>query len=283
MVGLWGHGVSPYRDANRASETVKRVLSRHPDWWFAYTDAVAERVAGFGFPSERITSVRNATDTRQLADQVADVTPADLEAARRGLGLQNRRVGLFIGALIPEKQLEFVVSAGDEIRAALPDFELVITGAGELEAWVADQAARRPWLYFAGQRFGPELAALMRLSTFLAVPSWVGLVITDAFAAGTPLFASVSAEHPPEIDYLRHRENGLLIDDGGDPHRYAEAVVAALTEEALVDRLRAGCRADAQRYSIEDMAGRFAEGIVSALEAGPRRGSGRRTPSGEAT
>lgn len=274
MVGLWGHGVSPYRDANRASEAVKRVASREPDWWFAYTDGVVDRVRGFGFPAERITSVRNAIDTRRLADEVVNVTGADIEAARGNLALQGKCVGLFVGALVPEKQLSFVVAAGEAVRAELPDFELVIAGAGPLTGWVEDQAARHPWLFFAGQRFGPDLAALMSLSTFLFVPAWVGLVITDSFAAGTPLFASASAEHPPEIDYLRHRENGLLIEDGGDPRRYAAAVVAALTDHQLLDRLVAGCRADAQLYSVDNMVNRFADGISSVLSAGPRRRRG---------
>ena len=277
MVGLWGHGVSPYHDANRASEAVKRIVSREPDWWFAYTDGVVDRVRGFGFPADRITSVRNAIDTRLLADEVASVTEPQLEAVRGSLGLQGKCVGLFVGALIPEKRLSFVVAAGEAVKAELPDFELVIAGAGPLEGWVEDQAARHPWLFFAGQRFGPDLAALMRLSTLLFVPAWVGLVITDSFAAGTPLIASASAEHPPEIYYLRHRENGLLVEDGGDPRRYAEAVVAALEDQQLLDRMVAGCRVDTQLYSVEDMARRFADGVSSALSVGPRRRR-RRTP-----
>ena len=275
MVGLWGHGTSRHRDASRASEAVKRILSRKPDWWFAYTDGVAALVREFGFPTDRITSVRNAIDTRRLSDEVANVTEPELEALRGDLGLEGKRVGLFVGALVPEKHLDFVVTAGEAVRAELPDFELVIAGAGPLEGWVEQQAARHPWLSFAGQRFGPDLAALMRLSTFLFVPAWVGLVITDSFAAGKPLLASASAEHPPEIDYLRHRENGLLIEDDGDPLRHAAAVVAAIEDQELLDRMVAGCRTDAQLYSAENMARRFADGISSALSAGPRRRRGR--------
>jgi hypothetical protein len=73
-VGFWGHGTSPYRDAHRAGEAVKRLVSAQPDWWFAYTDGVVDRVMAFGFPRDRITSVRNATDTSALAAEVEGVS-----------------------------------------------------------------------------------------------------------------------------------------------------------------------------------------------------------------
>ena len=282
MVGLWGHGNSPYRDANRASEAVKRAVSGQPDWWFAYTDGVAERVAGFGFPADRITSVRNAIDVRRLAAEVAAVPTDEVQRVREQLGLRGRSVGLFIGALVPEKRLDFLLAAGTAIHAAHPDFELVIAGDGTLRTWVAEQARAHAWLHYAGQLFGPDLAALLKVATVLMIPHWVGLVVTDSFAAATPLVVSRAAAHGPEIEYLRHNENGLWIDDGGDPRRYAQALVAALDEPGLLERLAQGCREDASRYGTEDMAARFAEGVASALAAGPRRRRGR-TPDWRAS
>jgi glycosyltransferase involved in cell wall biosynthesis len=111
----------------------------------------------------------------------------------------------------------------------------------------------------------------MKLSSFLLVPAWVGLVVTDSFAAGRPLFTSRSAMHPPEVEYVDHGRNGLLIDDGGDPRRYAAGVVAALQKPGLLDELQRGSRGDADRYGIEDMTVRFADGIEDALASGRRR------------
>jgi len=277
MVGLWGHGVSPYRDANQASEAVKRIASREPDWWFAYTDGVAERVRGFGFPADRITSVRNAIDVRRLEAEVAAVPTEEVERVREHLGLRGRSVGLFVGALVPEKRLDFLLAAGASIHAVHPEFELVIAGDGTLRTWVAEQARAHPWLHYAGQRFGPDLAALLKVATVLMIPHWVGLVVTDSFAAATPLAVSQAAAHGPEVEYLRHRENSLWINDGGDPRRYAQELVAAMEEPGLLERLAQGCREDACRYGTEDMAARFAQGVASALAAGPR-GERRRTP-----
>jgi glycosyltransferase involved in cell wall biosynthesis len=270
LVGFWGHGTSPYRDAHRIGEAVKRWVSGQPDWWFAYTDGVVDRVSAFGFPRDRITSVRNATDTRALAAEVEGLADEEVERLRGELGVGRGPVGLFVGALVPEKKLEFLVQAGEAIRRAVPEFELVIAGDGAMQGWVSQRVADRPWLHYAGQRFGRELAALLRLSSFLMVPAWVGLVVTDSFAAGRPLFASRSEAHGPEIEYVVHGVNGLLIDDGHDPRCGTRPGSSQHCRSRGCWAQQRGCRAEADRYGVEDMAVRFADGIEEALATGRR-------------
>jgi glycosyltransferase involved in cell wall biosynthesis len=271
LIAFWGHGRSPYPDAIPLSESVKRWASRQPDWWFAYTDGVVDVVAGFGFPRDRITSVQNSTDTRRMAAQVAAVS-ADVIALRRELGITTEGpVGLFVGALVPEKRLDYLLTAADRIRAQVPDFELVVVGEGPLAGWLAEQAGSRPWLHHLGKRFGDGLAPVLAAASVLLVPQWVGLVITDALAAGRPLIASAAAAHGPEIAYLRSGRNGLLVDDAGDPGRYAAAVVEVLTDPDGLQRLQAACVADAAAFGLEAMATRFADGVERALAVGRRR------------
>jgi glycosyltransferase involved in cell wall biosynthesis len=271
-VALWGHGDDPHPNPSMAAERFKQLYSTQPDWWFAYTFGVADLVEAFGFPGERITDVNNSTDTQQLATAVGAVSDDQVQRLRDAHGIRGGQVGLYAGALVPEKRLDHLVQAADVVRDASPAFELVLVGDGPLALWVQEQASRRPWMHYLGQRFDDDLAKVMRLSTFLMVPTWVGLVIVDGFAAGLPLIARASAAHGPEIDYLRQDENGRLVDDGGDPRRYAEGVLAVLQDPRLLDRMRAGCRADAIRMGTDEMARRFADGIEAAIAAPRRRG-----------
>jgi L-malate glycosyltransferase len=98
----------------------------------------------------------------------------------------------------------------------------------------------------------------------------VGLGVIDSIVAGTPLITSADSAHGPEIAYLRDGENGRLVTGGGDPMRYAEAVLEVLGDPALHRRLVAGCADDAGRYTIGAMIDRFAGGVRLALAA-PRR------------
>jgi hypothetical protein len=50
-----------------------------------------------------------------------------------------------------------------------------------------------------------------------------------------------------------------------DPEEYAAAVTDLLSDDARLQRLRAGCRAAANVYTLEAMVDRFAGGVVEAL------------------
>ncbi len=270
-VAFWGHGRSPYPDASQLSEGVKRWVSTQPDWWFAYTDGVVERVADLGFPRERITSLHNSTDTRRMRAWVDAISRSDVDRFREERGINGEHVGLFVGALVPEKRLDVLLEAADQIAASVPSFALVLAGDGPLKDWLQEQTLTRPWLHPIGQCFDRDLAVALKLSSVLLIPAWVGLVITDGFAAGRPVITSRAAPHPPEVDYLRHGKNGLLVDDGGDAQAYARAVVETLEHPTLLEELQAACFEDASSYSIEDMASRCAAGILEALAAERRR------------
>lgn len=269
-VAFWGHGRNRDPDANALGEAAKRWVSKEPDWWFAYTDGVADLVEELGFPRQRITPLRNSTDTRRLRGLADQIRATEVERFRQDRGIRGAPVGLFVGALVPEKRLDFLIEAADAIAASVPGFALIVAGDGPLKPWLDEQARTRPWLHPVGQCFERDLAVVMKLASFLLIPAWVGLVITDGFAAGRPIITSRAAPHPPEVEYLRHGENGLLIDDGGDPEAYARAVVETIQQPGLLGQLQRACTEDSRRYSVEDMVERCASGVLSALAAGYR-------------
>jgi glycosyltransferase involved in cell wall biosynthesis len=71
--------------------------------------------------------------------------------------------------------------------------------------------------------------------------------------------------HSPEISYLEDGVNGLMT--ANDLQIYVDACVRLLQDPVELDRLRAGCAASAREYTVENMAQRFADGIVRSLEA----------------
>jgi glycosyltransferase involved in cell wall biosynthesis len=83
----------------------------------------------------------------------------------------------------------------------------------------------------------------------------------DSFALRTPLVTTHWPLHSPEFEYLQDGRNSLIV--AGDPEGYAEGVVRALSDPALLERLRQGCVADADRYTIEGMSRRFADGVLA--------------------
>lgn len=266
LFALWGHGKNFQADAaSTLGEAVKRFLSRHVHWWFAYNDLSAAVVEELGFPRERITSVQNAIDTRALRGLVDATIADDLDDLRARHRITGRHVCIFLGSMYTQKRLPYLIEACDHIRARVEDFELVLLGGGPDRDIVTTAAASRPWMHDVGPRFGADKAKYLRLAELMLVPGLIGLTILDAFAAGLPVVTVADAYHSPEIAYLDERRNGEMLPAGTTPVEYAEAVVDLLADDARRERMAAACRQDSERYTIEEMAARFASGIEQAL------------------
>lgn len=147
----------------------------------------------------------------------------------------------------------------------MPDFELLVIGAGPQEGLVAAAARERPWLHVAGPLFGRDKVAAMSLGRCLALPGLVGLAILDGFALGLPLVTCDVPSHSDEVHYLEDGVNGIMVREAGDPSAYAAALARLMTDDALLARLRERCATAAERYTVEAMVANFANGVLGAL------------------
>lgn len=264
-MAYWGHGRSMQADPAQPGERFKRLLLKRADWWFAYNDGAADYVAAQGYPRERITTVQNAVDTRQLQHWLAAVTPAEQQALRASLGWpDDAQVGLFCGSLYADKRVRMLIEQGDRLHAALPRFRLLVIGGGPEEAALRALAATRPWVHFTGPLFGAAQAAYLSIAHLWLNPGLVGLGALQAFCAGLPMLIQDLRISSPERSYIAHDVNALVLPDDADA--YGDAVITLLRDDARRARLRQGALASAQRYSIETMVHNFTTGVTQCLD-----------------
>ncbi|MFZ5576455.1 MAG: glycosyltransferase family 4 protein [Pseudomonadota bacterium] len=272
-LAFWGHGANLQSDRPEGvKERFKRWTTRKVDWWFAYTDMSAALVRAAGFPDTRITVLNNAVDTSELRRQHRSVGPDEARALRDTLGFGDGPVGIFVGSLYADKRLDFIFSAAEQIRRAVPDFQLLVVGDGPERDAVRAWCDARTWASWTGARFGREKAACLKLSDIMLNPAALGLGILDAFACGVPIVTVDSGKHGPEAAYLIPGTNGLMTID--DLDTYVHACVSLLSNPVRLDALREGCAASAEEYTIEHMAQRFADGIERCLNAPRYSGRG---------
>jgi glycosyltransferase involved in cell wall biosynthesis len=184
------------------------------------------------------------------------------------LNLSSARVGIFLGSLHKHKRLEFLVKAADQIRAAIPNFVLLVVGDGPEFNYVLGESASRPWLKLTGSKWGNDKAACLAVSDLMLNPGLVGLNILDSFAAKVPLVTTDCSLHSPEIAYLGPT-NGVMTEN--TVACYSKTCVELLSGDGEISRLREGCAAAAKLYSMDNMVERFTDGIVAALAKPARR------------
>lgn len=265
-VAYWGHGRDHQSTQDSTGEKFRRRSLHWADWWFAYTEGAAEYVAEQGFDRNRITSVVNAVDTRELREQVASVSVGEQEATLAELGLAQDGLRLiYCGSLYGNKRLDLMLPAVDALHDRFATMQLIVIGGGPLADEVGRFAAGRPWARYVGPQFGRRKAVLLSLAHVWFNPGVVGLGILDAFSAGLPLVTTDLALHGPEIEYVEHGYNGLVV--APNVSALVQALGELLQSPKRLAALRSGAQTSATNYSIESMVENFSQGILSWLKS----------------
>ena len=264
-VAMWGQGRSYSTSQSTLEASIKQWLTRRSDWFFSYTQAGANHVSKNGFPKDRITVLRNSTDTKTLQSELTNITPLELLEFREKYGLEFGRTAVYIGGLDDRKGIRFLLEAAQRISQHLPGFKLLIGGSGDLEGFVQSHVKEGSPIVYLGRIEEKEKALALSASTLMLIPVWVGLVAVDSLAAQVPIVTTFHPSHSPEFDYLVNQETAIIVQY--DVDIYSRSVLNLLADPELIARLSKNCVTGLGSLSIEEMASNFVVGITSWRDA----------------
>ncbi|MHB1414154.1 MAG: glycosyltransferase [Chloroflexota bacterium] len=204
--------------------------------------------------------------------------PADKAEARSLLGLNGKRVLLFVGRMDPLKGLDLLLHATAMLLPEMPDLHLVAVG-GDAAPESEESRVRRlaadlglqDRVDFVGAIPQTALPAYYNAADICAVPSFYesfGLVAVEALASGTPVVASRVGGLP---NVVKHGENGLLV-ERRTAEDFAASLGGLLRDEAKRGHLAARARASVQPLAWRAIARRVLHTYQGALverEAAP--------------
>jgi len=179
-------------------------------------------------------------------------------------GLDPGRIRfLFCGRLTPSARVDVLIDAFISVAVALPDWDLVIAGDGELrrglQARVPTAFASR--IRFIGYVNRDRMPWCYQACDVLVDPSddepW-GIEINEAVACGLAVIASSVIGSAVEL--VRHHDNGLLVSP-----RSVSALAQAMREVAQGDTLRRMRRASASALRTWLNVGDPLNGVRKAL------------------
>ena len=156
----------------------------------------------YRYPRERLVFSPHCVDTAWFSNR-ATVRAAEELRGRLGLS-RDRKLALFAGKLVPFKRPLDLVAAAARTRAEGREVEIMVAGAGPLEAELiaAARAADVP-IHPLGFRNQTEMPAVYAAADVLVLPSdgretW-GLVANEALACGKPLILSDAVGAAPDL------------------------------------------------------------------------------------
>lgn len=263
-VAFWGLGPNRHPDRSPMSEWLKQHFFTWVDWYFAYTESIAEYLKIKGMPPDRITNVQNATDTAELRQLINDISENAVKEAKIALtGTDSSRIGLYCGFIGAIKEIPFLIKAARSVREKCPEFHLIIVGDGPDRVWLQNEIVNDPWIHYVGFKNHEQGALYYKMADVFLLAGTVGLAVVDSFAAGLPLIATRLDTHPPEISYVEDGVNGLLV--AHDSQVFADSILDVLFNRSLIERLRRGARESGNRYTMEAMIENYRIGIHKCL------------------
>lgn len=174
---------------------------------------------------------------------------------------------LFVGRPEERKGLPILLTAFNALVEHVP-CRLTVIGAEREDVlrYVADSDLLR-FMDIRGRVSGPSLWQELHAADVLCAPSLsgesFGMVLTEAFAAGTPVIASAIAGYN---DVVSDGVDGLLVPPG-DPQRLAEELQRIHHEPERLREMGAAARRSAQRYAWPRVADQVTEVYERAIEA----------------
>jgi glycosyltransferase involved in cell wall biosynthesis len=263
-VAFWGLGPNKHPTRSEFAERIKKPFFTCVDWWFAYTDSIAEYLRDEGMPAQHITVVQNATDSGELKKLIDNISEDEVRDAKVALtGSLESKIGFYCGNLAEIKSIPMLVETARLVKQKCPEFHLVIIGNGPDRPWLENAIVGEPWIHYLGGKFGRESALYYKMADVFMLAGTVGLAVVDSFAAGLPLLVTDLPTHPPEIDYVVDGENGHIA-----PHEreaFATAIVETMFDPVIMERLRRGAKESSKRYTMETMIENYSTGIKRCL------------------
>lgn len=200
----------------------------------AGAESTARRV---GIMDGRFTTIANAVD---IPSPVSAPTRASM---RQSFGVQDGRLlGLFVGRLVPVKNLACLVEALATMPAGRRPLVLLV-GDGPLKQSLRELARQRGVqanVRFLGER--KDVAQLMQVADFLVLPSRFegqSNALLEAMAAGCPVIASAVGGN---VELVQQGSTGLLFPD--DESGALADCMEKMGDPALRARLSQAARAN---------------------------------------
>lgn len=267
---LWSFGYDPARgfDPEKSfTDKIRLYLSQKADAVIFYWDNGKQEVSKYSKRTGHYFVAPNTLDTYRQTElkRKFDITGKAIIKAE--LGVQQRFHFVYVGRLLEDKQVDFLLKAFSKLEKDSDDIRLTIIGEGPEKNKLEDLSRELKLnnIHFTGEITNEELTGKwIYISDAFVMPGRLGLSVVHTFCFGTPVISQRKEKHfhGEGIGYIKNGENGFLVEDGNFSE-LAEKMKMIISDPELSDKLRSNAFHSSQNEcSAENMI----NGFNSAVE-----------------
>lgn len=225
---------------------------------------LGEVVDHFHVPAEKVVIIPNGIEPNRLHCAI------DKTALREKHGYGDGPLLLFVGRLVHEKGVQFLLDAIPTVLESHPTAKLVIAGTGyyaeELQKRAADLGIDGH-VHFFGHADDKALPELYTMADAVVVPSLYepfGIVALEGMAACVP---TITSDNGGLVDIVQHMHNGLTT-YAGDSASLAWGILQVLDNPELAEGLKTRARAHViEHFSWGTIAARTLKAYDEVIDA----------------
>ncbi len=273
-VVLWSFGYDPasgFDPKSRLSDRFRLFLYQKSDAVIFYWYKGKEEIEVYSKKKEHYFVAPNSLDTTTLMQFKSQFDAIGKSSIKEELGIKEPHHFLYVGRLLPDKEIEIAIRAFALIDKGEYNCRLTIVGRGSeekrLRALVSDLCPDR--VSFTGEIVeSHEVGKWIYVSDAFVMPGRLGLSVIHSFCFGTPIISQRKNHyfHGEGVGYVKDGINGFLVEDG-DVDKFSEKMKMIIADEALSASLRShALETVLKEASIDRMIGGFRSAICHATD-----------------
>lgn len=236
------------------SRTIGRTLLQAADRIITLSKSDKDYISSFGVSSDKITILPNAIDIPVLDRIVSRFKPDDIDQIRIKYDINDKKVILFTGSIIPRKGIEYFLRAVPQVLKEHDNVIFILTGNGnylDTAKMLVDSLDISEHVKFLGNILEADLLVLYSLSDIFVLPSLsegMSTSILEAMYFGLPVistdipgtrdnFAGVSLLVPPRDETELSNAIIKLLDDPSLSKRLSDNGIALVRSTYTWDKV----------------------------------------------
>ena len=269
---LWSLGydhLTGFFPDKKLSHKIRLFLSQKADAVIFYWEHGKEVVEKYSKNISHYFVARNTIDTnkhfalKELFDKVGK------ESIKNCLGVTEKFHFIYIGRLIPDKEVDILLKSYSEFEKSFSSCRLTVIGDGpernKLESLASELNIRN--LAFLGEILDDEITGKwLYISDVFIMPGRLGNSVVHSFCYGTPVISTDKGDyfHCEGISFIKEGVNGYLAKDG-DIKSITEKMTKIISDETQIAKMRIDSFNTAKEdCSIEKMVDGFREALENA-------------------